>query len=264
MGKVRELLHTQALKLTLRPYTINSKADITYFTEFQNGFATALIPKYSGYYSSSLTHFEVSLINDSFKAVISTQYTCSSDSSWLNGYVIATNHNYPDSKKRVFLDKELKEVPDKQFYSIQQHENCFIVSRLVSSDKYNRCVCVHGILDKNLKEILPLEYHTISPISTTRFYCQIEDKTPIIFDASDRKIYTLEGVYSISKEFENGYYRFRASGDGNLFGYFDHNFNIAIEPKYQKLGDFDKNGFAPFARDNVVGVVDMHGKEFIR
>lgn len=264
MSNIREFLRTQKLKLTMRPYTINLNADIAYFTEFQNGFATALIPYYSGYYTSSLSHFEVSLINNSFKAVISTQYTCPSDVSWLNGYIIATNHNYPDSQKRVFLDKELKEVPDKQFYSIQKHENCFIVSRLVRSSKYNRCVYAHGILDKNLKELLPLEYQKISPISPTRYYCQIEDKTPIIFDASNSKIYTLEGVYSISKEFENGYYRFQSSGKDNLFGYFDHNFNIAVQPKYQKLGDFDKNGFAPFARDNVVGVVNMQGEEFIR
>ena len=40
---------------------------------------------------------------------------------------------------------------------------------------------------------------------------------------------------------------------------------IIIEPKYNILADeFDQNGYMPFSRDNIIGVIDTSGKELVR
>lgn len=261
MSKIREFLGTQINKLCIRPYTFYPNSDIRYITEFKNGFATALIAKY-GSYSRYVSHLEVALIDSSFKPAISTQYHCSDNSTWTNGHIIAINDNHPYGERCVFLDRELKEVSDKIFVSIQSHGDCFIVSKNITNPKYNRKTTFYGILDKDLKEILPFKYHKICILSATRFYCESEDSPTISFDCISRKTYNMEGIYSIYKESENGYYKF--ANNNKLLGYLNHEFQIVIEPKYTSLGEFDKKGFAPFSRDNVIGVVDTTGKEFIR
>ncbi len=252
MSKLSEFLHTQKQKIFTRPYTIYPDSNIKYFTEFQNGFASALVEKYGRY---CLDCIAVYLIDTSFKPVILTQYYCNTDAAWINWHIIAVNKNHPDFEKWVFLDKELKEVPDKKFASIQYHGDCFIVS-----NRHRQ----YGILDKDLKEILPLKYSKIAPLSSTRFYCKSNDDNPsIVFDCVSGKIYSLEGVTSIFKESENGFYKFVGKKD-KMFGYLNHEFQIVIEPKYNSLGEFDKNGFAPFARDSALGTIDQTGKEFLR
>ncbi len=245
-----------------QPYTFYPDQKIQYVTEFKNGFAPAIIGTFNSF--GSLHSVVVSIVDSSYNITTQTQYTCVSRLS--NGYMKAFN---TITQKKVFLDKELKEVPGKSFSSIASvHENYFIVGIL---DENNDISVWHGkqkygILDSNLEEVLPVEYDDICPISPTRFYCcsSIRDSLPFVFDAVTRQKFELKGVYHLCEELENGYCKFQAKSETQLFGYFNHDFKVVVEPKYATLGDFNKEGFAPFARDNVIGVVDMNGKEFIR
>lgn len=262
MNKMWKFFKKQKSKVMLRPYTFYPDSKIRYVTKFENGFAPALIAKQYSTYSPEV--LEVSIIDSEFNIATSTQYIC--DSKCRNGYFIATNSNYPKNSNKVFLDKELKEVPDKVFCSISVHNNYFITGKAISNDpNMGWPRCWYGLLDSDLNEILPAtQYSEIKPISPTRFCCSIEDKPVIVFDALTKKTFPLEGVFRLYDEIENGYYKFISTDENRLYGYFDHNFEIAIEPKYASLGYLDKNGFAPFARDNVIGVVNTTGKEFIR
>lgn len=263
MSILREFLHEQKLKLSLKPHTWYPNAKIKYVTEFQNGFATALISNSdSDYHDDPST---VMVINSSFAPVLKTQYFCKGNAEWLNGHIVAVNTNYSSPENVVFLDSELKEVPDKSFAAIETHHDYFIVSKAkFSKDSHFGYFLIRGILDQNLKEILPIIYNSLSPISPTRFFCKIDNENPIIFDAATCKKFDLKNVYKLYKPLQNGYCKFQSTDERHLYGYFDYDFNIAIEPKYSFLGDFDKNGFAPFSRYNVIGVVNQKGEEFLR
>lgn len=265
MKTFRKFLKKQKLKLTLRPYTFYPDADIQYITEFKNGFAPALVKRDIDRFMY-LKELVVGVIDSSYNIATYTQYTCRFRETWANGYMIAVNKNYDNHNSNVFLDKELKEVPNRRFHSIQAYLSWFIVGAIAkdSPNDYQNQLR-YGILDSDLNEILPRSYKKITPISSTRFFCSLgEEKNPIVFDAITRNTFVLESVSELDTELENGYYKFQSNAENHLYGYLDNNFNIVIKPKYTTLGDFDKSGFAPFTRDDVIGVINMQGEEFIR
>lgn len=244
-------------KITLRPYKFHPNAErIKYVTEFKNGFALAL---FSRFYEP----MKVVIINSSYQIATPTEYECILSSKWSNGYIIATNHGYVDGNTEVFLDRELREVPDKIFSHIVAHNNYFIVSKKMKNQS-EIPVTLYGVLDSDLNEILTVKYSYISAIGASQFFGIDENNRPFVFDASTKDFFYLEKIHRVYKQDKIGYYKFVSDSEKRLLGYLDKEFNVVIEAKYNTLGDFDKNGLAPFTRGNVVGAIDITGKEFIR
>lgn len=235
---------------TIKPYTHYKDQRIQYITEFKNGYALALIAKSNGcrYVKDD---FFIAMVDEDYDVSMYTSYYSFGD--WYNGYLIAFNYSY-DENEVVFLDSNLKEVPNIRYNWIRTINNYLAV------EKRNNFNLLYGLLNKNLELILPEIYSSISAISKSRFFCTGEQN--IVFDAAQKQTFEIKDVSDICTETNNGWYKF--CDIYGAYGYFDNNFNIVIKPKFKNLGDFNKNGFAPFERDGIVGLIDRTGKEFIQ
>lgn len=238
---------------TIKPYTHYKDQRIQYITKFKKGYALALIAKYN----ISKKHYEN---NQLFIAVVDKNYNESMDTSyhsfgnWYNDYLIAFNYSSPNDNNVVLLDSNLREMPNIRYNWISIKNNYLEVKK--QSDNTSS----YGLLDKNLELILPEIYSSITAISKSRFFCKGEQN--IVFDAVQKQTFKLKDVSYICTEIIDGWYIF--CDISGAYGYFDNNFNIVIKPNYTNLGEFNKNGFAPFERDGIIGFIDRTGKEFIQ
>lgn len=238
---------------TIKPYTHYKDQRIQYITKFKKGYALALIAKYN----ISKKHYEN---NQLFIAVVDKNYNESMDTSyhsfgnWYNDYLISSNYSYPVDSRVVLLDSNLKEIPNIRYSWIS------IQSNYLEVKKQNDNTSTYGLLDKNLELILPEIYLSIKPLSKSRFFCKGEQN--IVFDAVQKQTFEIKNVSDICTETINGWYIF--CDIYGAYGYFDNNFNIVIKPKYTNLGKFNKNGFATFERNGIIGLIDRTGKEFIQ
>lgn len=251
MSILRKLKSFFKKKSTPTPYYIYEDTEIQYITDFKDGYALALMAESDGFKFKN---------NDLYVAVLDTNYNIAmktpyiSFGKWSNGYLIAYNQNYEPCNSAVLLNAELREVPNVLYSRIWICNDCFNIVLFSESQYFN------GLLDKNLKMVLPIIYTSISPISNCRFFC--EGATNIVYDETINYTYPVPFVRRIYSENSYGGYKFR--DNHNLYGYFNNEFEIMIEPKYRLLGDFDKTGFAPFERDGILGVIDQMGNELIR
>lgn len=244
---------------SIKPYTLYPDTRIQYVTEFKDGYALALIAQYAHsadeIFTDKFCNYELSIaiLDTNYEIVMHTNYRSSGD--WYNGYLVAYNLDYDFGKSHVLLDKDLKEVPNlryRNFYPI----NDYLEVAVSCGEK------TYGLLDKDLKLILPASYSKIRAISENRFFCESKDEENVVFDAIEKQTFKVPIANSIYDEDVMGFYKFRSKN--NTLGYFDNNFEVAIKPIYQSLGNFDSHGYASFVRDGIVGVIDRTGKEFIR
>lgn len=240
------------LPTTLEPYTMYSDGNIRYITEFKNGYALAI-----------MSGGTICMLDTRYNVSLHTPYYVLSEGDDINGYRIAINHNYPSSSSYVILDKELKEVPNLQYSEINFKNGYFKVDEYEFDDRGKIKNNKFGLLNKDLELILPPVYKTIKSIGKDSFFCTAYDGNHIIFNGVSRKTIDATTFLTISSQNSYGWYMFQNSD--KLFGYLDSNFDIIIEPKYNILADeFDPNGYMPFSRDNIMGVIDTSGKEWVR
>jgi len=232
-----------------KPYTVYPNSNIRYITEFKDGYALALFqdPKHP----ICPNILDIVILDTNYKISSNTGYK--SFGYWNNGYLIAWDFNNNSDKNYVLLDKYLKEV---QRYSLI----CDIPGYYLVHNNTPEGI-KSGLLDENLQLILPISYSLISTVSKNRFFCSIGAKN-IIFDAITKKTFDVTFTKAIYYESRNHWYKFKTMNYN--MGYLDNDFNVVIEPKYQILGEFNKNGYAPFTRDGITGVIDITGKEFSR
>lgn len=239
---------------SIKPYTLYPDTKIQYVTEFKDGYALALIGvHYRSTDTFSNDNLLIAILDTNYEISLYTKYF--SFGEWYNGYLIAFNYGYDFHESCVLLDKNLKEVPNlryRNFYPI----NDYLEVAVSCGEK------TYGLLDKDLKLILPASYSKIRAISENRFFCESKDEENVVFDAIEKQTFKVPIANSIYDEDVMGFYKFRSKN--NTLGYFDNNFEVAIKPIYQSLGNFDSHGYASFVRDGIVGVIDRTGKEFIR
>lgn len=242
---------------SIKPYTLYPDTKIQYVTEFKDGYALALIGvHYRSTDTFSNDNLLIAILDTNYEISLYTKYF--SFGEWYNGYLIAFNYGYDFHESCVLLDKNLKEVPNLRCnYLYPMNDYLKVTCREDTSDQKTL-----GLLDKDLKLILPASYSKITAISENRFFCKSKDEENVVFDAVQKHTFKVPIANSISDEDEMGFYKFRSKN--NTLGYCDNNFEVAINPIYQSLGNFDNHGYASFVRDGIVGVIDRTGKEFIR
>ncbi len=240
------------LPTTFEPYTMYPEGNIRYITEFKNGYALAIMKNAT----------TICMLDTRYNVSLHTPYTVIERED-INGYRIALNHNYPPSSMYVILDKELKEVPNLQYSEITRHNGYFKVDEYEINDNEKLVNHKFGLLNEFLELILPPKYKSIQNIGKDSFFCTAYDRNHIIFNGVSRKEIDATTFLAINNQNSYGWYMFQNSD--KLFGYLDSNFDIIIEPKYNILADeFDQNGYMPFSRDNIIGVIDTSGKELVR
>lgn len=220
------------------------KNKFSYITDFQDGYALAVEKE------RDLNFHRVVIIDDNYNVVSVTRYIVR-HLRFANKYFIALDYSKPIDKNDVFLDANLKEVPDLSFRLIS------FFSKTNDYAKIDYASDLLGLINSNLDILLEPKYSGIYYIGKDLFF--VKSSPSFIFNAKTRT--SINVCADMVWECKNGMYRFSANG---LYGFLNSDFKISIPAKYSKVSDFDSRGYAPFQYNDSIGVVDKQGNEKIR